>query len=158
MTTNAITETAAANVYWERHMPSCTGFSSTGKRCSKCNGPRNMAQRNVYALEVMLVMTGGAYECPCCARPWDGFFDVDRTTPEAGYKPGVIVYICRACNADRGVLQGRGDDIVNVDAYRADVLAASASVVPLTPADAVRAWAARSVPVESPRVNRYNVG
>lgn len=148
-----------ANIDWNRHRATCTGFSATGTRCSKCQGSRNIAQRNMFAALVNVALMGdtgieGVYRCPI-ARNIDGtpvLFtldtgDVDR--PRTGdYEPGNVCYVSSVGNARRSRLQSAGEDMDGAAAYAADVLRVSLAVdVPDVPT-AVRWWKGRPVPAD----------
>lgn len=123
-------------------------------KSSKSWGSAMRIQRNAYALRVMLAMTGGEWKCPSCGTDWDGTFEVDRVVPALDYRPGNIVYVCRAnCNGPRGVLQSKGQDWNNVSLYAALVSAASETVAVPSKTEARREWTDRPAPVQ--RVSRF---
>jgi hypothetical protein len=127
---------------------------------SKANpawGSARRIQRNHYAYMVTLIMTGGRDNvCPTCEGELDlDTAEVDRPIPSLDYTPSNVVYVCRACNQGRSVLQSIGRDWSRIADYVADVQRASCSVGVPTVARA-KAWhAARRSAGESVRVSRY---
>lgn len=120
-------------------------------------GSARRVQRNAYAYAVAMVMTNGRLECPACSRPLDiDTAEVDRPIPSYDYTPGNVVYICRACNQGRSVLQSDGHDWRYAAMYAEDVRIASMRVSVPTVARAKAWWADRHGDGEvSVRVCRY---
>ena len=101
-------------------------------------------QRNAYAYGVTMVLTGGRMVCPACDAALDlDTAEVDRCVPALDYTPGNVVYLCRACNQSRGILQSMGRDWTHADAYVAAVADASADVPVPTTRQAREWWETR---------------
>lgn len=121
--------------------------TATPTRWSKSHpawGSARRVQRNAYAYAVTMVMTNGEDVCPSCDRALDiDTAEVDRAIPANDYCEGNIVYLCRACNQSRSILQSAGADWAHVDQYVSDVASASAHVAVPTMGEARAWWSAR---------------
>lgn len=105
-------------------------------------GSAYRVQRNAYAWQVAMVLTGGRMVCPACESPMTlDNAEVDRVRPALDYRPTNVVYLCIACNQGRSVLQSAGKDWAGLDAYADAVAAASASVSVMTITAARKWWA-----------------
>lgn len=131
--------------------------SATPTRWSKSHpawGSARRIQRNAYAYAVTMVMTGGRMECPACEGALDiDTAEVDRAIPANDYCEGNIVYLCRACNQSRSILQSAGEDWTHIGQYVSDIASASAHVTVPTMAEARAWWSDR--PAGVARISRY---
>lgn len=92
-------------------------------------GSARRVQRNAYAYAVTMAMTQGRMVCPACDDTLNlETAEVDRCIPALDYREGNIVYVCRACNQGRAVLQSQGSDWTHAEAYAEAVREASATV------------------------------
>lgn len=122
-------------------------MENTSARWSKSSpswGSALRITRNYYAYMVTMVVTGGAMVCPSCDSALDlDTAEVDRVCPTLDYREGNVIYLCRACNQQRGILQSTGNDWTHVSAYAALVSSASESVEIPTVSSARAWWDAR---------------
>jgi len=131
-----------------------TTHAARWSKSSPSWGSALRVQRNAYAFNVTMALTGGRMVCPACDSPLVlDTAEVDRCIPALDYSEGNVVYLCRPCNEARGILQSMGRDWTHADAYAADVRAASASVEVPTVKTARAWWADR--PTAEHRPSRY---
>lgn len=131
-----------------------TSHTARWSKSSPSWGSALRVQRNAYAYRVTMVLTNGANECPACGDILDlDTAEVDRAIPANDYCEGNIVYVCRACNQGRAILQSQGRDWAHVADYIADIAKASESVSVPTNREAREWWANR--PTAPRRVSRY---